>query len=196
MTTVQQAKQQLRQKIKRQRLALTAHQLNLAERKISIQFYQLLPHFKATKIATYIPCNGEISSAQIEKRLTRADFYLPRITQFHLGKMAFHSPSNPLFKNPFGIVEPKAIGSPAKLSTFDIIFVPLVAFDRAGNRLGMGAGFYDRALAFKNNTKNQRRPLLVGLAHHFQEVGSLTPQSWDIPLDVILTDRELIKLSI
>ena len=196
MTTIQQTNQQLRKQIKQQRLALTAQQLKSAERKIGRQFNQLLKFHKASKVATYIPCNGEVSPTHIEKRLGHSDFYLPHITHFHFGQMAFYPAKNRLLKNRYGISEPQALGTPAQLSTFDLIFVPLVAFDRNGNRLGMGAGFYDRALAFKNNTTNQHRPLLVGLAHHFQEVKSLTPQSWDIPLDAILTDRELIKLSI
>lgn len=96
-------------------------------------------------------------------------------------------------RNRFGILEPAAIGAPMPAKQFDVVLVPLVAFDRAGNRLGMGAGFYDRAMAFRLNNPKTLRPLLVGLAHHFQEVNSLNAQAWDVPLDVILTDRELIR---
>ena len=81
------------------------------------------------------------------------------------------------------------------LKYMDIIFVPLVAFDRNGNRLGMGGGFYDRALAFTQNSTNLSRPLLLGLAHHFQEVERLTSKKWDIPLNGILTDQEFIKIT-
>ena len=195
MISIEQSNQQLRKAIRLQRQALTKQQLDIAERKISIQFNKLLPFHKSIQVASYLPYGGEISPAHIEKRLIHANFYLPHITHFHFGKMAFYSSKNRLLKNRYGIHEPQATGNPTQLSTLDLIFVPLVAFDRDGNRLGMGAGFYDRALAFKNNIKNQNRPLLVGLAHHFQEVKSLTPQSWDVALDVILTDRESINLS-
>ena len=196
MMSIEQSNQQLRKAIKRQRQALTKKQRDLAEKKIGLQFKQLLLFHKVANVATYLSCNGEISPAHIEKRLTHANFYLPRITHFHFGKMAFYSSTNLLLKNRYDIFEPQAIGRPIQLLTLDLIFVPLVAFDRRGNRLGMGAGFYDRALAFKNHTKKQKRPLLIGLAHHFQEVKSLTPQPWDVALDAILTDRELIKLTI
>ncbi len=78
--------------------------------------------------------------------------------------------------------------------TLDIILLPLVGFDRYGNRLGMGGGFYDRTLARLNHC-DMKRPLLIGLAHHCQEVEQLQTQSWDIPLDIIATDKELIRIN-
>ena len=110
--------------------------------------------------------------------------------------MTFYPSSNPLISNRFNIIEPLAIGMPANIRHFDLILVPLVAFDRNGNRLGMGGGFYDRALAFKNHNSSLRRPRLIGVAHHFQEVDEINPQPWDVRLDAILTDRELIKVAI
>lgn len=74
-----------------------------------------------------------------------------------------------------------------------MIFLPLVAFDRTGTRLGMGGGYYDRSLARQSTTKT--RPLRVGLAHSIQEVTQLERQAWDIPLDLIATERELIVCS-
>ena len=97
--------------------------------------------------------------------------------------------------NRFGIAEPELGKNPtAPVWTLDIILLPLVAFDRAGNRMGMGGGFYDRTLARLNNSAMER-PLLIGLAHHCQEVEHLQAQSWDIPLDIIATDKELIHVS-
>ena len=58
----------------------------------------------------------------------------------------------------------------------------------------MGGGFYDRTFAFRRDSKNGK-PLLIGLAHSVQEVPSLANENWDIPLDVIATDRELLRFS-
>ena len=99
-------------------------------------------------------------------------------------------------KNHYGIAEPIASGTPIPLNSCDIILVPLVAFDRQGNRIGMGAGFYDRALSFKQTAESVTRPILLGLAHDFQEVNKISAQNWDIPLDAILTNRELIKINL
>ena len=85
------------------------------------------------------------------------------------------------------------IGTPYNANRFDTIFIPIVAFDRKGARIGMGAGYYDRALASLSHQVSTR-PKLIGLAHHFQEQRDLNPEPWDIPLDAILTDREFINI--
>ena len=94
--------------------------------------------------------------------------------------------------NKFGISEPSSENCehepPSKM---DIIFMPLVSFDRSGNRLGMGGGYYDSTLA-EANRGGFSDTLLIGLAHHFQEKRRLRSRSWDIKLDMIITDRELI----
>ena len=108
--------------------------------------------------------------------------------------MAFYSAGNQLIKNRYKLFEPVNKGRPVNLRSLDIVFVPLVAFDRNGNRLGMGGGYYDRAFSFKNDYLHLSRPCLIGVAHHFQEVESISAQVWDVRLDAILTDRELIKI--
>jgi 5-formyltetrahydrofolate cyclo-ligase len=71
--------------------------------------------------------------------------------------------------------------------------MPLVAFDEQGNRLGMGGGFYDRTLAYLKYRQHRRKPVLAGLAHEIQKIGQLTTQSWDIPLDCIITENKLYR---
>jgi len=146
----------------------------------------------ARKVASYMPLNGEISPRSLEQALPKATIHYPCITNYNRREMRFYTASPQIRRNAFGINEPIAIGTPIPAAYFDVILVPLVAFDRQGNRLGMGAGFYDRALSLRLNTKRCQRPRLIGLAHHFQEVKSLTVQSWDVPLDAILTDFEFI----
>jgi 5-formyltetrahydrofolate cyclo-ligase len=63
--------------------------------------------------------------------------------------------------------------------------MPLVGWDRQGGRLGMGGGFYDRALA------GIKGPLLVGLAHAVQEVPQVPIDDWDVPLDFVVTESAL-----
>ena len=68
----------------------------------------------------------------------------------------------------------------------DILLVPLSAFDRAGHRIGYGAGHYDRAidrLKAKGGT-----PKLIGIAFDCQEVASVPAESHDVALDAILTE--------
>jgi len=95
-----------------------------------------------------------------------------------------------LIKNQYGIAEPKrnprdAI-APWKL---DIVITPLVAFDRDGNRLGMGKGYYDRTFSTKQH--GWRKPKLVGLAFSLQEA-TFIHHAWDVPLDMVVTERDAV----
>ena len=72
--------------------------------------------------------------------------------------------------------------------------VTYAAFDRAGNRLGFGGGYYDRFLAAFGARGSGRRPLLVGLCYAFQVVDALPSQDWDRPVDCLCTEEGLVCL--
>lgn len=93
-------------------------------------------------------------------------------------------PGATLAAGALGIPEPSP-DSPAV--TPDLILAPLVGFDRAGGRLGQGAGFYDRAFA---GLPDARR---IGLAWGVQEVANLPLDPWDVPLHVVATESEWIN---
>jgi 5-formyltetrahydrofolate cyclo-ligase len=88
----------------------------------------------------------------------------------------------------FGIVEP-ATGPYLTIRQLDAVFMPLVGFDEAGNRLGMGGGYYDRSLAFMRARGAVTGPRLIGLALELQRVAELRTQWWDIPLHAVVTER-------
>ncbi len=87
--------------------------------------------------------------------------------------------------NVLGIPEPmgeQVIG----IADLDVVLMPLVGVDKLGNRLGMGAGYYDKSLA-----QASQRPYLIGVAHQCQQVESLPVDAWDIPLDALVTEQGL-----
>ncbi|MFM8499440.1 MAG: 5-formyltetrahydrofolate cyclo-ligase [Chakrabartia sp.] len=92
-------------------------------------------------------------------------------------------PGNPLEMAEAGFAQPR---SEAPLVVPDVLLIPLLGFDRAGSRLGQGAGYYDRALA---QTPHARR---IGLGWSVQEFADLPADPWDMPLDAILTEAEWI----
>ncbi|KFL45913.1 5-formyltetrahydrofolate cyclo-ligase [Sphingobium sp. ba1] len=110
---------------------------------------------------------------------------LPRVLD-RLGSMDFlpWTPDAPLIPGPFRTSHPEPGDGPV---TPDAIIAPLVGFDRALNRLGQGGGYYDRAFA--------RYPdaLRIGLAWSAQELDDVPADPWDLPLDIILTEAELIE---
>jgi 5-formyltetrahydrofolate cyclo-ligase len=67
------------------------------------------------------------------------------------------------------------------------VLLPLLGFDAAGTRLGMGGGYYDRSFAFRQG--RAAPPLLVGVGFACQELPALAPEPWDVPLDALLTER-------
>ena len=110
---------------------------------------------------------------------------LPRVLD-RLGSMDFLAwqPEAPLVPGLFRTSHPEPGGG---VVVPDAIIAPLIGFDRGMNRLGQGGGYYDRAFA--------RHPdaLRVGLAWSVQEVDALPADPWDLPLDIIMTEAELIE---
>ena len=112
-------------------------------------------------------------------------FYLPVLHPVHPGKLVFspYFDGVELTANRFGIPEPQLdVRKVVPVSDIDVVFTPLVAFDDAGHRLGMGGGFYDRSLA-------SYQGLVVGLAHDCQQHPALPVASWDKPLSLIVTPK-------
>eukprot|EP01030_Chromulinospumella_sphaerica_P026812 gene26812-27037_t len=100
-------------------------------------------------------------------------------------------PREKLAPNRFGILEPQVnIGRQRKVWALDLVLLPLVGFDDAGGRLGMGGGFYDRSLAYLARRSSWRKPTLLGLAHECQKVKRLAQASWDVPLNGTVTDKK------
>lgn len=171
------------------------------------QLVRRQPFFLRSKtFAYYIANDGEIDPTLIRdyasKKYQRIkQFFLPVIRPMRNGKLWFlsHPESNQnksLQLNEFGIPEPRLGGKPIPLTTLDVVFLPLVAFDKTGARLGMGGGFYDKSFAFKKKLTGKKKaltkPLLIGLAHHSQEWEQLPTEAWDIPLDAIITDKNIV----
>jgi len=138
------------------------------------------------------PDDGELDTLPLLSRLWSAGKTVgcPVVTEN--GTMDFYRvrPTTALVLNRYGIPEPRTRGrnagsylNPRRLS---VLFLPLVAFDGVGGRLGMGAGYYDR---FLGRIPRALRPLVVGLAHEVQRSSTPLPrQPWDVPLDAVVTE--------
>lgn len=185
--TISQQRQQIRQIIRKKRQNLTVLEQQQAEKSITEQALQFIAQKKAQHIALYLSFDGEISTNLLIERLWQQgkQVYLPLLHPFSQGQLLFlaYTPDSLMQKNTFGILEPQLdVRRIIHLEELDIIFTPLVAFDRKGNRLGMGGGFYDRTLQGWQN----KHFIPVGLAHSCQQVDTLPTELWDIPLAHIL----------
>jgi len=190
--TLPSTKQQIRAQMRTQRSALSHHDQHIAAIKIA-KIIKRQPLFRRSRhIALYLANDGEIDPyylMPVAQHLNK-HCYLPAIARNKNGKLEFrrYQPGCKLTANQFGIPEPLAtrnnVISPQRLN---VVLVPLVSFDLAGGRLGMGGGFYDRTFAFKAKTE-QSSPLLIGLAHDFQRVDSLPTDTWDLPMHAVITE--------
>lgn len=142
---------------------------------------------RAQVVGGYRAIRGEVD---LDAALTRlhdggAMVTVPRVSGDRLDFMPW-SPTSRTVAGSFGIDEP-INGEPLPLSQHDVVLVPLVAFDETGQRLGQGGGFYDRAIA----AAGASRPLLIGVAHAFQQVRSVPVEAWDMPLDAVVTEERV-----
>jgi len=150
---------------------------------------------KPQKIALFFTQDGELSTAPLIQYLwqeTQHEVYLPVLHTLEKEPMTFahYTESCRLQKNRFNIPEPFNTKS-ITAAELDWVFVPLVAYDQTGNRMGMGGGFYDRTFAFKQQSRPSNKPYLIGWAHSLQQVASLPTQPWDIPLHALINEKQI-----
>jgi len=146
------------------------------------QFLQCLR--EGLTVATYSPLGGEAdpSSFDIAVLAAMGELALPHVVDRATPIRFLHWPREAdLVRGPFGLLQPPA---DAPEVTPDIILTPLVGFDRAGNRLGQGAGHYDRAFVAHPDA------VRIGIAFSVQEVAALPADPWDVPLHHIATEKE------
>jgi len=185
----------LRREMRAQRRALSNHEARAAAlRLLRLALRHRLLH--ARRIGFYLPTGEEIDLLPLLNTalwLKRA-CYLPVIPKRGARRLWFSriGGRDTWYQNRFGIFE-HAAREKRRARQLDILFMPLVAFDAQGNRLGMGGGYYDTSLAYLRTRRLFRKPKLIGVAYDFQRVAALPSEPWDVPLDAVLTDRGLYR---
>ena len=162
---------------------LTSHEI--AKRSKSIQEFVInsKEFLQAKVVGAYFAFGSEVTTELI---ITRAKILgkkiaLPRVEE---EKITFYEPSSMkslIRGGRFGIMEPPPYG---QISEIDVLVVPGIAFDKKGNRLGYGKGYYDRLLSYK-------RTFSVGLAYSFQLLENLPHDRYDKRLDAIASEDAL-----
>ena len=188
---------QLRKSIRQKRCSLNEFEQQQHAQNLTKNICNLSAFRNARRIAFYLPEDGEIDTAYLIEHAWRDNkqVYLPVLAPFN-GALYFapYYPASKLIPNRFGINEPTC--HPRlwlRARQLNLILLPLVAFDTQGNRLGMGGGFYDRSLAFTRYHKQRHSPQLIGLAHDLQKIEQLPCESWDIPLNMIATEKTIYQ---
>ncbi len=151
-------------------------------------FLKKITNLRNKTIGGYYPINHEIEDLEILEELERKKITisLPRIKKNFKMNFVKCSMNDPFIINRYGIPEP----SSKKIVFPDIVLVPLVAFDKNLNRLGYGAGYYDRLI---QSLKKRKKIITVGLAFDFQEFYSIPTSQYDQKLDYILTNKDILQ---
>lgn len=173
----------LRRDLRAARRAVAADTRAAAAAALDAQLARLGLPRPRSRIAAYQPMDGEIDPGAVLRRARAlgCEIHLPVITGFRQRRMRFLPEA--------ALGRPPAPGDAARW--LDLVLVPLVGFDAEGNRLGMGAGFYDRHFAFLRHRQFWHRPRLLGLGFELQRVDALTPAAHDVPLWGVVTERQV-----
>jgi len=153
-----------------------------------------LPAFRAGKrIALYLPFDRETDTAALlaAARRRQVRVFVPVVIDRRHARMRFYPLDGPTRRGVFGIAVPRRTDRPVSAQWLNLIVVPLVGVDVNGRRLGLGGGFYDRALGFRRRRRRWAGPRLVGLAFDEQRTALEFGEPWDVRLDCLATDSGL-----
>jgi 5-formyltetrahydrofolate cyclo-ligase len=162
---------------------LDAATLALFRQRIDAHLWSSFPGLAAARLAFCWPIRGEYDARRLAQRLREggAVTALPVVVapRQPLVFREWH-PGVPLASGPLGI--PFPVGSDPIVPTAAL--VPMIGWDEAGYRLGYGGGFFDRTLA-----SLARKPVVIGVSYELAKIKTIRPQSWDIPMDWVVTER-------
>lgn len=188
---------ELRQHFKQQRRSIgtaVRAQATLAINQHLIAYFEQAERWPAgATVAAYMATKDEVDlhtwlAAHIAAGGSAS---LPRIQSSNA--MTFHRylPTTGLEPNQYGISEPTITSPRVADADIDVVLVPLLAFDEAGTRLGMGGGYYDRYLPRLRNDAN-----IIGIAFACQQSPAPLPKAdWDIPLHAVVTENGMLELA-
>lgn len=141
----------------------------------------------ARRVALYAALPDEVPTRPLFEALSRSGTpcLFPRVAPGRRLVFALVERWEGLHPGGYGVLEPPEAATVCEPADGDVVIVPGLAFDRAGRRLGRGAGYYDRTFP----PSARRQPLLVGMACEAQIVESLPADSHDRAMDAIVTER-------
>lgn len=142
----------------------------------------------AQTILLYLPFRGEVETALLAERARAAGkrLVLPRVERRPVKRLGLHRWDGEPVPGAYGILEPAPNWPLVEPREVELVVLPGVAFDRQGNRLGYGGGYYDRTLPLMDQA------VRVALAYSFQVVAALPAEAHDVPLHGVATEDELI----
>jgi len=185
-------KSELRQKLIERLLSLAKEELKRRSENVTEKLSQLPIYKDAKVIMAYYPLRGEVDIKEMMKKdwgAKRWCFPVMELEKNHLRIFEVTNLDEDFIKGPFGVMQPDTQkAKEVDISEIDLVIVPGLAFDRQRNRLGRGAGFYDRFLkSIKPPAKK------AGVAFDFQVLQNLPIHlPFDEKVDLVVSEHLLI----
>lgn len=179
-------KSYIRARIKARKSLLSEVEREVAASKVFARLEQSAAFIMAESVLMYHSLPDELSTREfLEKWSPRKRFYLPRVNGVNLEILPYDR--SRLAMGAFHIEEPQGDAT-TDISEIELVVVPAVAYDRKGNRIGRGKGYYDRLLAKSKATK-------IGVGYDFQlssEEFAVEPH--DVGVDIVITESQSITV--
>lgn len=190
--TTRERKQELRAIALLKRRSMDPEELAARSSRVEVNLLSLKEYKSAAMVVSYCAKDDEVQTRPIIERALadgkRVAVILTDVPTKTLSFSEIKSFEGDLAPGTFGILEPKpGRVRPVPFAEADLVLVPLVAWDEKGHRLGYGAGYFDRAL------EGARRITKVGLALESQRLTRIPESRYDVPLDVIVTERRVVR---
>jgi len=181
-----QTKEEIRRLIKEKRDNLNKNQKQEYNHKLYKRIKEDSLFINAKNILFYVSFKNEADTKQlIGDNFAEKNIFVPKVNGNSIEIYKIDS-FDDLEQGAFGILEPKQNTQKTNAEDIDLAFIPGVAFDSNGHRIGFGKGYYD----ILNKQLSCQK---VGLAYNFQIVNNIPAESHDVPVDFIFTDSEKIK---
>ncbi len=177
-------KEDIRIKIRARKTLLSDDEKKSAAQRVFERLEHMAAFMMADRILMYHSLPDELSTLGfIDKWSSRKNFFLPRVNGVNLDILPYDRST--LRLGAFHIEEPDGDDT-TDISEIELIVVPAVAYDRSGNRVGRGKGYYDRLLA-------NSRAVKVGVGYDFQLVDEIDTDEFDVPVDIVVTETRTIR---
>ncbi len=179
-------KDEIRLRVKSRKSLMSHEEQMTAANNIFNMLENTAAFMMSEHILMYHSLPDEVSTHSfLDRWHERKHFYLPRVNGVGLDILPYEK--SRLHLGAFNIEEPDGDDT-ADINDIELIIVPGVAYDRYGNRIGRGKGYYDRLL-------KETSALKIGVAYNCQIVDDIEPDEFDIPVDYVITENALFKAS-
>lgn len=168
---------------------------NIKKKYDRLIFEQLIKnniYKEAKKIFTYISFGSEVDTIEFINYALKdnKEIYVPKTDKIKKEMIAIRIDNfNDMVIDKWGILEPTNIDKDKIDEEFDLIIMPGIAFDKSGNRIGYGGGYYDKYISNKNI-----KCFKIALAYDFQIIEKIYPEVYDVRVDALISNNDFIKI--